>query len=144
MIFDAQLKLSDAQAVTATALSTNVIAWPDNGTVHGEAAAIARDLGKGVPIPLLIQVVEDFATLTSLTITVETSANSNMTSSTVLVSSPAIPAATLKAGYRPAIPSVLPEQAVGKYFAVRYTVAGSAATAGKITAGIVAGVQTNG
>lgn len=144
MIFDANLKLSDDQAVTATALSTNVIAWPDHGTVYGESAAIARDLGKGEPIPLLIQVTEDFATLTSLTITVETSANSDMSSSTVLVSTPAIAAASLVAGYRPAMPPVMPEQASGKYFAVRYTVTGSNATAGKITAGIVAGVHSNG
>ena len=142
MISDANLKLSAAQAVTATALSTNVIAWPDLGTPYGEDAAPTRELGTGTPIPLLIQVTTAFATLTDLTITIETSANSDMTSSTVLASTPAIPAASLVAGYRPALAAVMPEQASGKYFAVRYTVGGSNATAGAITASIVAGVQS--
>lgn len=144
MIFDANLKLADDQAVTATAVSENVISWPDLNTVYGETAATARDLGKGVPIPLLIQVTEDFATLTSLTITVETSANADLSSSTVLASSPAIPAASLVAGYRPSLPPVMPEDASGKYFGLRFTVGGSNATAGQITAGIVAAVQTAG
>ena len=49
MLLDAQCLFSDAQAITATAASTNVVRF-----------------GKGefTFVPLLIQVVEDFATLT--------------------------------------------------------------------------------
>ena len=57
MLLDAQNLFSDAQAITATAASTNVI---DTGS--------AKDDGKGAGVPLLIQCVEDFDNLTSLTI----------------------------------------------------------------------------
>jgi hypothetical protein len=60
MIFDMQTLLSDAQAITATAASTNII---DLGPIN---AGFARDIGKGRHIPLRVQVVEAFNNLTSL------------------------------------------------------------------------------
>lgn len=142
MILDANLILSENQAVTATAVSTNVIAWPDNGTVPREAAAITRNLGAGTPIPMLMQVTENFAALTSLTITIETSANADMSSSVVLSSSGAIALASLKAGYRPTFTRHVPDATMLKYFALRYTVTGSNATAGKITAAVATEVNS--
>lgn len=143
MIFDVQQVFSDQQAVTATAISTNVIQWPAMGTVYGHAAAISRDVGKGNPIPLLVQVTETFATLTSLTITLEHSAAAGLTSPTVLWSSPAIAAASLTSGLILPV-TFMPKDVTGAFLGLRYTVGGSNATAGKITAAIVAGVQTNG
>jgi hypothetical protein len=142
MIFSAQSLLSDNQAVTATALSTNVIDLGTSQAAYGAKAAFHRDIGKGAEIPFVIQVTEDFATLTSLTITIETSDAENMTSSTVLASSGAIAAADLKAGFQVPLQR-LPNGVTGRYLAVRYTVAGTNASAGKVTAGVTMGVQTN-
>lgn len=140
MILDKNLTLCDAQAITATAIS-HVIQWPAMGIVPFETTAIARNLGAGNEIPVLIQVVEDFATLTSLTITMETSAAAALTSSTVLYSSGAIPAASLVAGFR--LPMRwLPDATMLEYFGLRFTVAGSSATAGKITAAVATEVNT--
>lgn len=141
MILDATTLLSDDQAITATARSTNVIDLGAPGTPYGAAAAINQDVGKGTEIPLLVQVTETFATLTSLAITVETSANADLSSSVVL-SSTTVAAAALVAGYQLPI-RVVPDKVNRRYFGVRYTVAGSDATAGKITAGISMGNQSN-
>lgn len=142
MILSAQQLFSDDQAVTATAISENVIDLGVRGTPYDAAAALNGDIGKGAKIPLLAQVTADFATLTSLTITVETSDNADLTSSTVLYSSGAIAAADLVEGYQLPI-DVIPNGATGRYIGLRYTVGGSNATAGTITAGISMGNQTN-
>ncbi|HCI98539.1 MAG TPA: hypothetical protein DHV74_02655 [Sulfitobacter sp.] len=91
---------------------------------------------------MLMQVTEAFATLTSLTITMETSDNADLSSSTVLGSSGAIPAASLKPGYRPSFTRFVPDATMKKYFGLRYTVTGTAATAGKISAAVATEVNT--
>jgi hypothetical protein len=141
MILDMNLTLSEAQAVTATAISENVIQWPAMGTPPLSSSALTRNLGAGNEIPVLIQVVENFATLTSLTITLETSAAANLTSSTVLYTTGAIPVASLVAGYRTSM-RWLPDATMLEYLGLRYTVAGSNATAGAITAAIATEVNT--
>lgn len=141
MIFSNQLIFSDQQAVTATAVSTNVVDLRPTGTVYKAASAITRDLGPGDTIPLLVQVTETFATLTSLTVTLETSDATNLTSSKVHWSSGAVAAASLVAGF--IFPVIyVPLGSHLRYMGLRYTVGGSNATAGKITAGIVPAVQT--
>lgn len=143
MILNKNLTLAEAQAITATAISENVIQWPTNGIPVGEAAAITRNLGAGTDIPLLIQVVETFATLTSLTITVETADNAALSSgAVVLASSGAIPAATLVAGHRPTFTRVVPDGTMKQFFGLRFTVGGSSATAGKITAAVATEVNS--
>lgn len=145
MILNANLLFSDAQAITATAISENVIRWPDNGIPSGEAAAIIRNLGAGTPIPLLIQVIEAFATLTSLTITIETADNAALSSGAVVLgSSGAIPAASLVPGFRPSFTRFLPDATLKPFLGLRYTVGGSNATAGKITAAVATEAQANG
>jgi len=141
MILDATTLLSDDQAITATARSTNVIDLGAPDRPYGAAAVINQDVGKGNAIPLLVQVTATFATLTSLTITVEVSANADLSSSVVL-SSTTVAAASLVAGYQLPI-QVVPHGANRRYLGVRYTVAGDNATTGKITAGISMGNQTN-
>jgi hypothetical protein len=141
MILNAQELFSNDQAITATALSTNVIDLGLPQTPYGGKKAVNRDIGKGTPIPILIQVTSDFATLTSLAITIEVSANVDMSSSVVL-SSQTIAVAALKKGKKTSV-QVVPNDADRRYMAIRYTVAGSNATAGTITAGISMGNQTN-
>lgn len=141
MIFSQQQIFSDAQAVTATAISENVIDLGVRGTPYDAAAALNGDVGKGCPVPILAQVVEDFDELTSLTVAIETSDNANLTGSTVLASQ-VIPLADLVAGKQIAV-QFLPNGVTGRYLGLRYTVAGTPPTMGKVTAGITMGNQTN-
>ena len=53
-----------------------------------------------------------------------------------------VPLADLVAGYQ--IPVITLPKDVKRYVRLNYTVTGTAPTTGKVTAGIVAGVQTNG
>jgi len=135
MILDKNLLFSENQAVTATAISTNVIEFPANGIVVGEAAAVARNLGPGNELPILIQVTEAFATATSITFSLESSAAAALTSATVHWTSGAVPIATLIAGYKLPI-RILPDGTMLQYLGMRYTVTGSNATAGKVTAAL--------
>lgn len=141
MILSAQQTFSDDQAITATAISTNVIDLGVTGTPYGAVAALNDDVGKGNPIPVLIQVTEDFATLTSLTVTLEVSAAAGLTSPQVLATE-VIAVADLVAGKQTYM-QCLPNGVDLRYLGVRYTVTGSNATAGTITAGISMGNQTN-
>ena len=141
MILSQQLLLSDDQAITATALSTNVIDLGLAGTPYDAAAPLNNDKGKGAKVPILIQVTEDFNTLTSLTVTIEVAATAAMTSSTVL-STEVIALADLVAG-KQTFTQVLPNGADQRYLAVRYTVTGTNPTLGQVTAGISMGNQTN-
>lgn len=141
MILSQQQLFSDAQDVTADAISENVIDLGVRGTPYDGAAALIGDKGKGTPVPILVQVVEDFATLTSLTVTLETSANADLSSSTVLATE-TILLADLVAG-KQTFMQVLPNGVTGRYLGLRYNVNGSDATAGAITAGISMGNQTN-
>lgn len=144
MILSNQDIFSDAQAVTATAASTNILDLQKAGTPFGAPAALVADLGKGDGnIPLDVRVVEAFATLTSLTVSVETAADGDAAfgTPTTVAASGAIPVATLILGYQFPFPARLMEGVNARYVRLKYTVAGSAATAGKITAAVVASRQ---
>ena len=142
MIFDTlQATFSENQAITATAISENVMDLGELGTVPYERAALVANLGAGTEIPLLVQVTEDFAGLTSLTVSFETSAAAGLTAATVLYRSGAIPLATLKAGYRLPI-RWLPDADLQRYVGLRYRVGDPNATAGRITAALTMGVNT--
>lgn len=143
MIFDLTTLLSDAQAITASAASTNVIDLGTPGKVYGASVALTRDVGKGKPIPLLIQVIESFATLTSLTVTMQVDNDEAFGSPKTVWSSGAIPVATLKAGFV-IVPEYITRGTDERYMRLYYTVAGSNATTGKIAAGVTMGNQSNG
>jgi len=138
MIFSANQIFSDAQAITATTLSTNVIDLGAAGTPYGGKAALNADVGKGNDIPLLAQVVADFNNLTSLTVAVETGTTASL--GTVLAQE-TIPVADLVAGKQFSVDDL--PQGVKRYLGFRYTVTGTAPTTGAITAGITMGNQTN-
>lgn len=130
MLLDAKLRFSNAQAITATAASTDVI---DRGDT--------KDVGRGADIPLVIQVVEAFNNLTTLTVDVQTDDNSSFSSPRSLFTV-ALPLADLKVGFQ--APVITLPKLTERYLRVNYTVTGTAPTTGKVTAGITAGVQTNG
>ena len=71
MILDADLQFSDAQVVTATAASTNLI---DMGSI--------RDIAVGKPIYVLVYVVTALTNTGTVTITVESDDNSGFASAT--------------------------------------------------------------
>ncbi|EPZ5817784.1 Bbp16 family capsid cement protein [Klebsiella pneumoniae] len=129
MLLDQQALFSAAQAITATAASTNVIDTGSN-----------KDVGKYGDIPLLIQVVEGFNNLTSLTVTVQTDDNSAFSSAADVLSI-TIPLASLVLGYKS--PVITLPMKMERYIRLNYTVTGTAPTTGKVTAGITGGVQTN-
>ncbi|HHL5027145.1 TPA: Bbp16 family capsid cement protein [Klebsiella pneumoniae] len=129
MLLDQQALFSAAQAITATAASTNVIDTGSN-----------KDVGKYGDIPLLIQVVEGFNNLTNLTVTVQTDDNSAFSSAADVLSM-TIPLASLVLGYKS--PVITLPMKMERYIRLNYTVTGTAPTTGKVTAGITGGVQTN-
>lgn len=145
MIFDKQTQFSAAQAITVSAASTNVIDLLAAGVPYGHTGAVTRDQGINSgesDVPLLIQVVTAFATATSVKVAVQTDDNSSFSSAATILETEAIPIATLVAGYKFNI-ARLPEGTRERYVRLYYTVAGSDATAGAITAGIVAARQNN-
>lgn len=139
MILSAQQLFSDDQAITASADSTNVIDLGVAGTPYGAAAALNQDIGKGNKIPFLVQVTEDFDNLTTLEVKVSTGATTALGTT---VASQTIALADLVAGKQIAI-DVLPNGITERYLGIEYVVVGTAPTAGKVTAGISMGNQTN-
>ena len=100
-----------------------------------------RDLGRdddGAEIS--VSVGTTFAGLTSLQVSYQTSPD-NATWTDVELS-PAIPLATLVAGYPIKIPYRIPMGATGRYHRLNYVVVGTA-TAGTINAAFVASRQNN-
>jgi hypothetical protein len=140
-LFDKNL-LSDSQAITASAASTNVLDLGAMGTPPGAAGALVLDAGLS-EIQFQISVTEDFATLTSLVVSVQTDDADTFGSPTTILATQAIPVATLKKGYTFNI-TELPQGITERYLRLLYTVAGSNATAGKIIAGVVASARKAG
>lgn len=129
-MIDQQNTFSDAQPITATAISSVIDMGAPANDVNGNPAP--KDPGQS-QLYIEARVVEDFATLTSLQVQVEQSANANGSSPTVLLSTAAIGVATLKKGYKFILGS-LPAGMSARYALLNYVVAGSNATTGKITA----------
>ena len=124
MLLDTQCLFSDEQAITTGAIvSQNVVKFSKSDISF---------------VPLLIQSVSDFSDLTSLKVSVETSADETFQNAVELASSTLLKA-DLKAG------AVFPINAIPKgnlgYIRLKYTVTGTTETTGKITAGVVAGLD---
>ena len=126
MITDKLLRVSEDQALTTTAVSTNTI-----------DLSVARDVGEGTSLYMNFAVTEALANGTSVTFEVITSASANLGTPTVIGSSAAIVTASLTLGKN--IVVTLNPEIAGKgqrYLGARYTIAGTF-NAGKVTADIV-------
>lgn len=130
MITDKLLRVSEDQAVTTTAFSTDTI-----------DLKIARDMGEGHNLFMNFAVTTAMVGGTSIKFEVVSSANANLSSPTVIGSSDAIVTASLTAGKNVAV-AINPQIASNgeRYLGARYTVSGTY-SAGKITSDIVETVQ---
>lgn len=132
--------VSPGQAITASAVSTNHVDLLALGAIPPWSATATRDLGKGMKIPLLIQVTETFLTLTSLTVSWQHDSDPGFGTVATVLASQAIPVASLVAGYRFNLDFV-PTKTTLRYLRLNFTVGGSNATAGKIFASSTMGHQ---
>ncbi len=132
MLIDAFNEFSDAQAVTSTAISTNVI---DLGPVTDN---VLRDIGTGNDIYLIVKTnttATDSGSDATLTITLESDSTANLaTSATVHYSSGAIAFAGFATAGTTLVAVRLPAGAYEQYLGVRYTVASGPLTAGAFDA----------
>jgi len=142
MIFSAQQLFSDDQAVTATAISDNVIDTGVRGTPYDAAASLNGDIGKGNFIPILVQATAAATAAGAATVTFTIETGSTTALGTVVATVGPVAKADLVAGYQIPI-QVLPTEVTERYLGVRYTVATGPLTAGNFTAGITMGNQTN-
>jgi hypothetical protein len=142
MILDDTLVFSDAQAITATARSTNIVDIGAAGTPYGMTNAVRRDIGEGTNIPISVNIVEAFNNLTSLTIAWEIDNDPAFGSPTVM-GSRTYTLAQLTLGATIDYPAEVPVGTNERFLGLRYTVAGAAPTLGKITASVVAGRQAS-
>ena len=147
MIFSAQLKFStnqDLSQTVATYPSTNIIDTGAPGTVYGAATALTRNVGKGNPVPILVQVTETFTSggAATLQFQIETDTKSNFTTANKVIAESRVYAlADLVAGLQFGV-QVLPTDC-SRYLRVNYIIAGATTTAGTCTAGITMGNQNN-
>jgi hypothetical protein len=118
MILDKNLVFSEAQAVTGTADSTNVIDLGNAGD----------DLSK---LNLFVRTKAAFNTLTNITVSLKTSADDS--TYVTLYASTAIPLSALTANTTQ-LQVRLPRTGVLRYLKLVYTVAGTSATLGTIDA----------
>ena len=126
MITDSLLRVSEDQAVTSTAYSTNTI-----------DLSAARDVGEGTTLYMNFALTEAFANGTNITFEVVTSANANLSSHDGVGSSTTIATAALTLG-KNIVVRINPDIAgKGKrYLGARYVVTGTM-NAGKVTADVV-------
>lgn len=125
MIIDDRTEFSDAQAVTASAISDVI----DTG-----ATPTLKSIGMQ-PMVLGITVDETVTAAGAATVTfsLESDSTANLaTSATVHCASAAIPKATLVAGYKFFLP-IPPNADVEQYLGVRFTVGTGPLTAGKFS-----------
>jgi hypothetical protein len=139
MLVDKQLEFSDSQAVTTTAISTNVIdTLPMTGNPN-----LTQNLGGFQGAFLVVQVDVTFTGATSMAISLESDSTANLaTSPTVHFNSGAILEASLIAGSNGGnlIVIPLPAGAYERFLGLRYTVVGTH-TAGSISAFITRDIQ---
>lgn len=119
-----------AQAITATAISTNVMDLRQPG---GTPAVVDNGI-LGADLFLIVQTIAAFNTLTSLTITLESDSASTLASAPVVhFSTGAIALASLTANTVLAR-IALPSADYKRYLGLRYTVTGSNPTLGSLLA----------
>jgi len=123
MITDKLLRVSEDQALTTTAVSTNTI-----------DLSIARDMGEGHPLFMNFAVTAALTGGTSVKFEVISSASANLSSPTVIGSTDAIVTASLVTGFNTAVRINPAIASTGqRYLGARYTISGTY-SAGTVTA----------
>jgi hypothetical protein len=123
---------SDDQAVTGTAIGTNVIDLKATNTL--------KNMGAGTPVYCVFVITTAVAAsggASTTTFSIESDDNTGLSSATVHWSSSAIAKATLVAGYKIIVPLPV-EKTYQQYLGVRYTVATNNWTSGAVTAYLTA------
>lgn len=137
MILDYDNQFSDAQAVTSTAISTNVIDLGSDPTL--------RDIGNGQPMYLVIltqTACTDTSSDATVTFTLESDSAEGLNSSATVHFSTGAKAFASYATAGTVVAAVaLPMGSYERYLGVRYTVASGPLTAGKFDAFLTADVQ---
>lgn len=134
MILDAQNLFSDAQAITATAVSTNAI---DLGLASG------LDLGSGENLYVHINVdtaFTDSGSDSTVTVTLVTDDNSSLSSATAVQTLGTF--AALSAAGTKIIARIQPNLTLERYIGLNYTLANGNLTTGAVTASLVKDVDT--
>lgn len=131
-IIDKNLQISSAQAITATAVSTDVI---DAGATKNPA--IGRDLGGGTQLFLEVTVGATFTAAGAGTLTIALQDSADNSSFADVLTTPALALASLVVGARFYIP--LPAR-MRRYIRANYTVATGPMTAGNLSAQVVDGM----
>jgi len=134
-ILDKFLQYSDKQAVTATAVSTNVV---DAGATKNPA--IGRDLGAGTPLFLFLSVSQTFTAAGAATLVATLQDSADNSSWADVASIGPLSLAQLTAGTSKWVGLPIPTR---RYTRVNYTVATGPMTAGIISAHIVDGANFN-
>lgn len=150
MYVDSQLEFSDAQAVTSTAISTNVydlFSMSTGGASTDVSPNTRLDIGAGEDLYLVVTTVvavTDTSSDATLTVTFESADDAGLTTnSTVHFSTGPLAFATYAtAGTRVALIK-LPLAAYRRYIGVRYTVASGPLTTGAFDAFITTNVDAN-
>jgi hypothetical protein len=145
---DQQLELSDSQAVTATAVSSNTIdLLALNAGAGAQAGAQNTDRLDAAPLYVVVQTAvaaTDVSSDATLTLTLETSANSDLSSPTVIAASRAIPFAEFSpAGSMVWIMPLPPSTRWQRYIGLRYSIANGPLTAGAFDAVLTTTIQKN-
>lgn len=140
MILDSQSEFSDAQAVTATAISTNVL---DLFSVLGGAGASispnARiDVGDADALYIVVQTntaCTDVGSDATLTVTVESADDAALTTNAIVhLTTGTLAFANFSAQGTQLIKAKLPKALYRRYLGIRYTVASGPLTAGAFDA----------
>lgn len=138
MYIDKNLEFSDAQAVTSTAISTNVLDSTTVGAAAGTASPnLTIDQGVGSDLWLVVQTAvtcTDVSSDATLTITLESDDNAGLSSSTVHFSTGALAFATYATAGTRVLAVRLPIGLYERYIGLRYTVASGPLTAGAFDA----------
>lgn len=157
MIVDTQNEFSDSQAVTATAISANVIDLFSTlaGGATGSASAIiagvspnARlDIGQGEDVYLIVATAvaaTDTGNDATLTVTLESDDAVTLASAPVVhFSSGALAFAAFSPAGTRLVAVKLPSGSYKRYLGVRYTVANGPLTAGQFDAFLAKDLQAN-
>lgn len=144
MILDKFNEFADAQAVTSTAISQNVIDLAPLG--GGTGTNTVRDIGSGEDVYLVVRTVQaatDSGSDATLTVTLESDSTENLaTSPTVHFSTGAMAFAAFSPAGAELAAIKLPAGNYERYLGVRFTVASGPLTAGTFDAFLTKDAQS--